>query len=512
MTNDQVDIIAGDTGLATGGGTLALSTGNFDIADDLIPTSGARWLGQGIVTILTFNPSGASANISCITLSNFELGHMKLTGTPLPTGEATVYFQYTAGDGEGLYIHDIYHDAANSHFSAFSIYVDTKRTIKNCLFERIRVISPDGNGFSHHGGADTDNNFTNITYKDIYVYRPGYAATRFNVWATGFDLGTAAFTLNDIHLINCKVEESWDSSFYSGETSTVKNRIIYNYCTSVNGGQKGPSTWGQFNLTNGDQTLNHCMVEGGTNAQYKIHNGEDGVDFTTLNECEGHNATNNGIDINTAAGVVKINGGVINGATDYGLYTIGSSRVFTNKLVLHNNAGDGTTGNAINTTDNSHFDLIADGTVARTVLFYQCDNTKASGYFASTGAYTIICTGDLDDFTIRDFTIADCTTAGIYFGTTTGASNVRILNGEILPACTTGIAATDIDDMEIIDVRIKQAGTPINIDNANMVRTVIRGTNSKGCTNDMVTTNATTPRITSNIDKDGAWLAGDDPG
>jgi len=64
----------------------------------------------------------------------------------------------------------------------------------------------------------------------------------------------------------------------------------------------------------------------------------------------------------------------------------------------------------------------------------------------------------------------------------------------------------------ITDNRFANLTTPIDANHANSVRCMIIGNNWEGCTNDADTGAATTPRITANIDKNGAYWLVDDNG
>lgn len=110
--------------------------------------------------------------------------------------------------------------------------------------------------------------------------------------------------------------------------------------------------------------------------------------------------------------------------------------------------------------------------------------------------------------------VHDCVFSGL-----TGGYGILIISGDdhkivnnLIESDLYGIRAIDGDDLIISWNRIIGATNSIEIDNANVVRAMVAGNNWEGCTNDLVATAAVNPRVTSNIDKNGAWYAtGDAP-
>jgi len=86
---------------------------------------------------------------------------------------------------------------------------------------------------------------------------------------------------------------------------------------------------------------------------------------------------------------------------------------------------------------------------------------------------------------------------------------IKIVDNKLISAAF-GIDANDGDDIMIHRNRFITCTTPIDIDDADVTRAVVMDNNWYGCTNDMASGAATTPRITDNIDKAGAWFATDD--
>lgn len=92
-----------------------------------------------------------------------------------------------------------------------------------------------------------------------------------------------------------------------------------------------------------------------------------------------------------------------------------------------------------------------------------------------------------------------------------GSSDNRIKNNYIEDCDVDGVLLDASDDNIIQDNIFRTCATPVNISNATSDRNMVLGNNWNGCTNDMNDASATT-RITVNIDKNGAWFAGDNPG
>lgn len=76
---------------------------------------------------------------------------------------------------------------------------------------------------------------------------------------------------------------------------------------------------------------------------------------------------------------------------------------------------------------------------------------------------------------------------------------------------TTGIYGDNMNDCIIAGNRI-QATTAMDLNRAACVRPMIMGNNWEGSTNNATIAGATNERVTSNLDINGAWWAGDDPG
>lgn len=91
------------------------------------------------------------------------------------------------------------------------------------------------------------------------------------------------------------------------------------------------------------------------------------------------------------------------------------------------------------------------------------------------------------------------------------ADDNGIVGGQI-HNCDTGIYGDDMDDNTFVGIRITACDVPINFNRAGCIRPMIGLCNWEGCVNDINTGLATTPRTTSNIDRLGAWFAGDNPG
>lgn len=104
-----------------------------------------------------------------------------------------------------------------------------------------------------------------------------------------------------------------------------------------------------------------------------------------------------------------------------------------------------------------------------------------------------------------DNTIDGVSTAGIIKNATAGGDDC-VYRGNHIYGHTSmiGIHLDDGDDCIISDNRL-QVATPIDVNNANVVRPMIMGNNWEGCTNDTSYAAATTPKFQNNIGKNGNW-------
>lgn len=91
-----------------------------------------------------------------------------------------------------------------------------------------------------------------------------------------------------------------------------------------------------------------------------------------------------------------------------------------------------------------------------------------------------------------------------YFAWIRSGGDDSKISDNIVNGPTIGICLDDGDDVTIEDNRLI-CTTPIDINNANVVRCVVQGNNWKGCTNDPSYGAATNPRFNYNIDMNGDW-------
>lgn len=102
----------------------------------------------------------------------------------------------------------------------------------------------------------------------------------------------------------------------------------------------------------------------------------------------------------------------------------------------------------------------------------------------------------------------------VYYGISqwagrTGLDN-WVIEGNLISGCDIGIYLIDGDDYLIADNRILDCTTSIDINDADVVRAMVTGTNSEGCTNDISYAAATDPFFTNNFDRNGVQWTVDD--
>ena len=102
-------------------------------------------------------------------------------------------------------------------------------------------------------------------------------------------------------------------------------------------------------------------------------------------------------------------------------------------------------------------------------------------------------------------------TTGVYATTGDVVDDLTIQNNRFYDM-TTAIYLRQGNDVMITGNRMRNCTTVLDANVVAMVRTMLMGNNWEGSTNDPITGAMNNPRITSNIDKTGAWWAtGDNP-
>jgi hypothetical protein len=238
-TSDQVEINA----YLNTGNTVELAPGTFNINGAIEPASYTHLYGQGDTTII----NEVSSGIDCIHSSNIELDHFKIIG--VSDGSGSLFIGAYGADRSNFYIHDIQCTTLGEQLD-FILYANNY-TLSNIVYSRCDAYNPDGFGFYIAG--TNPSLVENVTYYKCTVENAGVAASRTNIWATGFDFAeTTGLTINHLQAIDCSVSGAWESDFHF-EDAPTKQDVIITGCSATRAGQKPSPTFGYgFVSTSGD--------------------------------------------------------------------------------------------------------------------------------------------------------------------------------------------------------------------------------------------------------------------
>jgi hypothetical protein len=232
--NDEVTI---NTYL-TGGATVELAPGTYEISDFILPNTGDHLYGQGNTTILNLNTTG----ISIVDVNNVELDNFKITGSA--DGGGAIFLACYNTTLYNINIHDIVCMSLGG-LADYEIYANASivpsNSVYNIIFSRCDAINPDGFGF-YIGGEGTTPAVNNIVFYKCTAENAAVAVTRTNIWAGGFDFcegGNAIVT--GLYAIDCVANGSWESNYYMEDTLDAVNDLVITGCDSQNAGQKVPA-------------------------------------------------------------------------------------------------------------------------------------------------------------------------------------------------------------------------------------------------------------------------------
>lgn len=510
-SNDEVEINAA----LTAGHYVVLLPGNFVIDADVVVGDDDRLLASGVgVTVIDYNTATC---IRASNASNVEIGGFTATGL---AGDATypaaVIINTNAASESGFYIHDI--KATVTSGNGFEIYVGGDYTISDVLVERYYSEATAGYGFMHNGSG------TNPTINNcLYSYCQSWYAdsTNTNTWGTGWDFNEDVdLVLINVGCDNCVAAYSNEAGFHF-EGSTKKYGCFLSNCYAIGNGTKpAGATYGcGYNISGGDVTLSDCystLNECGSTSMGAISMfGGDGTDIKVSNyTSDGDLGVGLYVYFTAGYGGLRWEGGCIRDSGSYGVYLERGSNLSVNGLEVVNPTGYTNLGNQIGhatyVLSNSYLNINFRGTVSSSLVKVQkTDHITMTGSCYATGS-TCINLQDNTNLTIYSMDVVNATASsrGIYSTATTEANT--IINGCRVYTAGDCIDFDDGDDCMFVNNRlISSGGYSIDIDNANVNRCLIQNNNWYGSNADPLTTNATTPRIASNIDKAGAWAWGD---
>jgi hypothetical protein len=528
LTGGAVCTGANDQTVLNGyGGNVALSSGTFYIQGTWTPPANSRILGCGTLTVINFD-NGANSYISTQNHDNIEMGNFATSGTHHAGGDRYPIIVWS-DDGtthSNYYFHDIYCSDLGA-LGDFVIWVtNAGSNLANIIFEKIKCINPDGFGFYNNGGT-AGNTISNLIYDKCYVQNAGVAATRSNIWATGFDLAEAGvLTITHVKLIDCVVNGAWESGFHI-EMAPTKIDVQFSNCSAYNCGQK---TAGLFQDHNQNGTYTGLAT---------------GTPITMLNK---------GTIQVTQAGTFGITpltvaqGGSISTLIYSGTATVTGSPVYcpVGSTTAVTVTGTGTikykggsdfgagfccsgdvTLTSCNSYDNYH-DLLLDGTGTSNV---QCINFKgyraiSSAIVAGSGVsgdvYKMIGGGIynsignavvLNTLTPTHVLFQGMEFVGITDDTGSGYALGLLSNNVTVALCylsCPGLIALYSSvgtGIQILNNQIPASSTPVYMTNAAVQFALVVGNNTKGSSAEINLAGSTTPRVHDNIAIAGGWLA-----
>ena len=353
------------------------------------------------------------------------------------------------------------------------IIINKNYGTENCLYFVIRDLSLDGNGYTLNGISIHTLNlsegriYSHALISHVHIHSCDGHAIFFD------DAGTSAFENNYLGSFLGGVGVDYNN----GDGLHIENS---NDCTIV----------GNHILENrGNGIYTEAGHTGVVTGNYIAHNIGHGISCVDEGNYEitGNIVTQNGMDGIRLSNfhLTTISGNQLSGNGNHGIKITDVSRY---NSIVGNNIYNSNIGVEIN---NSETNSVQSN-------FFRDNDIGVHLYFTSH----ILVDGN-EFYSQQD--------DSIYVPNGGTPYELKISNNLIIDG-TNGIRILDGSDVCISDNRIEGCTTPIDISNANVVRPLIIGNNWEGCSNDCNSANATNPRVTSNIDKNGAWWTiGDNP-
>ena len=521
--SDQVEINAA---LAANPRVIT-SSGTFEFDGDVVTNDNNALLGQGTSTI--FNFTGGRFEI--IDASYIEIGQFNVTGntsnldnpgSPL-YHSGSIHIEPVSKEMTDIYVHNIVNKVkeAEATFYITSGADDvfaSSYNITNVTFKRCVAYENDGFGFITYDG-DSMYPWTakNIRYIECAAYRCGAnIPTQYNDAVCGFDVCegiSTNITVQDITLIDCISEENFLTGYHMEELGNKIN-VQYLNCTSRDNGLNAVTLNGYgFGLTQGTVTATDCYSDGDFRGYY-IHDGNNPDAKIVLNNPISEDSASIGMYIESnSTGRFDINGGRIEDSGSAGMYCTDVNNLHVNGLKVINPVGSFAIGVFLGTgypMSDSELDMDVITPAQFAISGQTTTNVTISGKYVSTNV-----TGYAADFynpqklTIHDTTF-NAPLRGLRIdGPTSGNVTIR---DSLFYTAGQGIQCDACIGLVIQNNRFFLNDTPININNANVMYPLVMGNSWVGCSNDISAASTNGTMITSNVDKGGIWLAGDDPG
>lgn len=348
---------------------------------------------------------------------------------------------------------------------------------------------------------------------NVAITDADYAGVRFLTACEGWRIRSCYFNANGTNSIKAysgSHDFAVTNCIFNDDTSTEQISLgnadyawVISNCDSYKGGYS-------FVYANGEDadpyniTVTNCYIASDFGGALRAGYGAHDIVFAN-NTVSGINTGQNGIFVDGGYNIT-ISGNTINN-TELSAIVLNASPdadAVTNVSII---------GNTIYNPGQSDYQpaILLSGSTGVisdiTIVGNSVHDDRASDYCDSA---VWLANGNISRILINDNSFRIAQGIGIIFYDNTGGDDCQIIANRIYVSGT-GIILDDGDDCMIADNRII-AGTAIDINDADVVRCMVMGNDWEGSTNDMNEGLATNARITSNIDRNGAWFAGEDPG
>ncbi len=305
--------------------------GGILLKDAIYTGDGTNDLAMDVEGSSIFGESRTGTILSEIGVSirapNCTVQSIELTGIRHLSILATAIY-----DGTGARIRELTILRSTHLLDAIEIRMDG-RALSDIIFEDCIVNT--AVGFGWYTSAAAFEKLSNVQYINCQAISCGDGTG--NVWATGFAISENA-PVENISLINCIADQSWESGFHI-ESVIAKNVRIVN-CISKNNGQKPGYTFGAgfFVGTAGVSVIDSSSY--GNKFGYWIENLAPGESRSiAIRSCNDEQSAEAALRVDHDEGMVTISDFVSINATKLALTMIGTGNVFIDGFLMKNTQG-----------------------------------------------------------------------------------------------------------------------------------------------------------------------------
>ncbi len=215
--------------------------GNYIVSTAIYTAAGVKLIGDGdgpTGTVLNFNDASAAAeqfvvyNKNGVTFSKFRM-----------TGYGSIEVLASRSDVSAITIDHVTAYRCHGNDYAFGLIAFSPYKITGVTFTYCRAEGVDGFGFLLTGNGLK----ANVKFTDCSANYCGYYSTRFNKWATGFDVCESG-SVSNILLTRCTANYNLESGFHM-EYYPSASGVLFTNCVASYNGQKPAG------FVNGDGTI-----------------------------------------------------------------------------------------------------------------------------------------------------------------------------------------------------------------------------------------------------------------